>query len=117
LLFVFGKRYGQIPATLTGFGVGLIQDFLTSGIIGFFSLTKSITGFITGTIGKKKKQLNFKLYIMLLAMVSIIHDVIFYFINTIGSDVSFLKLFFCYSVSSTCYTLLLGVIAYYIRIH
>jgi len=46
---------GSVPGLLTGTVAGLIQDSLSTGVIGIGGLAKTIVGFITGIVGT---QLN-----------------------------------------------------------
>lgn len=46
---------GSVPGLLTGTVAGLIQDSLSTGVIGIGGLAKTIVGFVTGIIGT---QLN-----------------------------------------------------------
>lgn len=46
---------GAVPGLMTGTVAGLIQDSLTTGVIGIGGLAKTIVGFVTGIIGT---QLN-----------------------------------------------------------
>ena len=46
---------GSVPGMLTGTVAGLIQDSLSTGVIGIGGLAKTIVGFITGIVGT---QLN-----------------------------------------------------------
>jgi rod shape-determining protein MreD len=42
---------GPVAGLLTGTFAGLIQDFLSTGIIGIGSLAKTVVGFVTGIVG------------------------------------------------------------------
>lgn len=46
---------GSVPGMITGTVAGLIQDSLSTGVIGIGGLAKTIVGFVTGIIGT---QLN-----------------------------------------------------------
>ena len=46
---------GAVPGLMTGTVAGLIQDSLSTGVIGIGGLAKTIVGFVTGVIGT---QLN-----------------------------------------------------------
>jgi len=46
---------GAVPGMLTGTVAGLIQDSMSTGVIGIGGLAKTIVGFVTGVIGT---QLN-----------------------------------------------------------
>jgi len=46
---------GSVPGLITGTVAGLIQDSLSTGVIGIGGLAKTIVGFVTGIIGT---QLN-----------------------------------------------------------
>jgi rod shape-determining protein MreD len=44
---------GPVPGLLAGSAAGIIQDALSSGVIGIGGLAKSIVGFLTGVIGQQ----------------------------------------------------------------
>ena len=44
---------GPVPGLLAGSVAGIIQDALSSGVIGIGGLAKSIVGFLTGVIGQQ----------------------------------------------------------------
>lgn len=48
-------KYGSVTGMVTGTVAGLLQDSLSTGVIGIGGLAKTIVGFITGIIGT---QLN-----------------------------------------------------------
>jgi rod shape-determining protein MreD len=45
--------FGPVTGMLTGSAAGLIQDALSSGVIGIGGLAKSIVGFLVGVIGQQ----------------------------------------------------------------
>jgi rod shape-determining protein MreD len=45
--------YGPVAGMLTGSAAGIIQDALSSGVIGIGGLAKSIVGFLVGAIGQQ----------------------------------------------------------------
>jgi rod shape-determining protein MreD len=51
LTVLFAIRQGTERGCLTGFGLGLTQDLLGSGLVGVHALTKSMVGFFTGFFG------------------------------------------------------------------
>ena len=115
LLVIYGLQFGQISTTIAGFGIGLFQDFLISGVIGISSLSKSIAGFIAGTIGKKKRKNSLQLFVLVLFCITLIHDVIFYTLYKFGTDMSLMKLLLRYSLPSTLYTVIVGTIINFAR--
>ncbi len=122
ILIFYSFRFGQTKATVGGFVVGLVQDILTGGILGvseralgLSSFTKSVTGFLSGFSAKKEKPDSAKTFITTLLVVTLIHNILFFFLYTIGEEISSLDLMVYRIIPSSLYTIVAGILLYYIR--
>lgn len=84
-------KWGQIPGTIYGFGIGLIFDLVSGGFIGLSSLSKAISGFITGYFYNENRieiVLGSYRFLMIVLLISIIHNLIYFLIFIQGSEIS-----------------------------
>lgn len=114
ILTFYGVQFGQLRSTIMGFTVGLFQDLLSGGLLGRSSLTKSIAGFIVGFYGKKNRRVIRGAFFWALGISCIIHNIIFMFIDTFGTDVEFWRMFVYLVLPSSAYTFVVGLLSFYI---
>ncbi|MCD6165339.1 rod shape-determining protein MreD [bacterium] len=103
-------KEGRIWGTVSGFLMGLIEDFFGFGFIGLNALTKSFTAFIAHTfprqiLGKHLLQTGIVLFCC-----GCIHDFLFNLIYSFGAGVSVVDIVFKYAIPTALYTSLLGVL-------
>jgi rod shape-determining protein MreD len=87
LVFIALRR-GQIEATITGFLIGLLQDVVAVKFFGLAALAKTIAGFIAGYFFNENmsdQTLGSYRYVLLVALCSIIQNVVYFFIFFQGS--------------------------------
>lgn len=76
-------RHGAVPAILTGFVAGLVQDVAASELYGLQALAKSVAGFVAGTLAKEKSKFELQVAIAIAFATALAHnairDGIFYF--------------------------------------
>lgn len=113
MIFFFGLRFPQNHSTIAGFSAGLVMDILSGGILGLNSMTKTISGFITGFMPREYKIKQLTQFCLFLFSICIIHDVIFNVIYVINSQLNFWRIFLLYSLPSSVYTVFIGGIVYY----
>ena len=100
-------RRGQIAGTLWGFGIGLVFDLVTGNFIGLAALTKTICGFSAGYFfNENKTQMTLGSYrfILIVLIVSLIHNIIYFIIFTRGTDIGLVGAIFKFGVTTTLYT-------------
>ncbi len=108
---------GQIPATIFGFAIGLVMDLLSGEFLGLSALTKTIAGFLSGYFYNENKiemTLGNYQFLIFVAIMSFVHNVIYFVIFTQGSDVGFFTAIFRFGMFSTIYTTSLALIPYFI---
>lgn len=68
---------GPVTGMLAGSAAGLIQDALSSGVIGIGGLAKSIVGFIAGVIGQQFIVTALLPRIVMFVAATVLHSVVF----------------------------------------
>lgn len=98
---------GQIRATVFGFGIGLTIDLVSGQFLGLSALCKTLAGFIAGYFFQENK-IEFTLgnyrFMVIVAVISFVHNVIYFVIFTQGSDVALFEAVFRFGLLSSLYT-------------
>ncbi|MBI1806845.1 MAG: rod shape-determining protein MreD [Ignavibacteria bacterium] len=100
-------REGQLPATVWGFGIGLFFDLVTGNFVGLSALTKTICGFIAGYFYNENKTsltLGSYRFIVIVLIVSLIHNTVYFIIFTQGSNIGLVRAVLQLGFATTCYT-------------
>jgi rod shape-determining protein MreD len=115
VLIFFGLEFGGVRATIVGFIVGLVQGlgFFSGGFIGLSSLTKSITGFYAGFFQRSKNKWNDLYFLLILFSGCLIHNIIYFYISTLGLESSIYYVFFRTILPSSIYTTIIGMMIFY----
>ncbi|MDD8019369.1 MAG: rod shape-determining protein MreD, partial [Bacteroidota bacterium] len=98
---------GQIQATLFGFGIGLAVDLVSGQFLGLSALSKTTAGFLAGYFfndNKTQNTLSHYQFLIIVGVVSLVHNVIYFVIFTRGSDVGLLTAIFEFGIFSALYT-------------
>ena len=106
-------REGQLTATIAGFIIGLAFDFATGSFIGLAALTKTICGFTAGYFYDENKTpltLGSYRFIIIVLIVSLIHNTIYFIVFTQGSDISLAGAVFRVGLATTFYTATITII-------
>ncbi|HPD25566.1 MAG TPA: rod shape-determining protein MreD [Candidatus Marinimicrobia bacterium] len=104
VLFV-GRSEGKVTGQIYGFLIGLIADALGLGsFLGLSALAKTIAGFGSGLLKKRRSHLNPILFYAIEVLIIIIHFSIIYLINFKGAELSTQTIFLRYILPSTLYT-------------
>lgn len=76
LIFIFvyalGLIYNEEKAMLMGAGLGFVSDVFSGGPLGLNLLTKGITGFASGLLGKRAINMRLSLQILVIFFITII---------------------------------------------
>ena len=90
-----------------GFCIGLAFDLATGNFIGLSALTKTVCGFAAGYFFNENKALltlgSYR-FVVIVLLISFIHNMIYFMIFTQGSDVGFLRAIFQSGLATTAYT-------------
>lgn len=108
---------GQIKSTVTGFCTGLAMDLVSGQFLGLSALTKTIAGFLSGYFYHENKvevTLGNYQFLVIVAIASFVHNVVYFVIFTQGSAVGFMKAVIEFGVLSTFYTTVIALIPMFI---
>jgi rod shape-determining protein MreD len=102
-------RRGQIPATIAGFSLGLLQDLLSGpdGMLGLAAFAKTLGGFVAGYFFNENKvfvTLGSYRLLLLAAGVSVLHNILYFLILLQGSGISWSDSLLSYGFPTTLYT-------------
>ena len=113
LLTIFAVKYERFKCIIIAFLLGFVQDCISHiELIGIFSLSKSITGFLISTIFLKNYLLPKIAKFILIFLVYTIHFSIYYYVVLNDSHASFYKLIFIYSFINIFSLYLVDIIIY-----
>ena len=108
-------REGQMAGTIAGFAIGLTLDLLSGhdGMLGLSALVKTVAGFTGGYFFNENKTLQTLggyQFLIALAVVSLVHNLIYFLIFLQGTDVSPWGAIAFYGVPTTIYTVAFGLL-------
>ncbi len=114
LAIYIAVREGQFAGLVGGFVLGLLFDLLSSGILGTNALAKMIGAFVAGYFYVEGAPLpesvgSFR-FLGVVALSSLVHNLIFYFFFTQPSDLSFSVFFLRSGVAGALYTTVVAAI-------
>ncbi len=112
VLVIFSLQFGKMPGSTAGFLVGLSSDLISQGLLGLGALCKTVTGYVAGIFGGSVIRERYQ-FIVALFVAGTVHDLILFFINSLGTDVSWRVIIFVYMIPNLFYTAITGTIIYY----
>ena len=110
LVFIALRR-GQIEATISGFIIGLLQDIVTTKFFGLAALSKTIAGFTAGYFFNEntvEQTLGSYRFILLIALCSIVHDLVYFTVFFQGSEASVFFSTLELTLGTTLYTCIIS---------
>ena len=108
---------GQMEGTLWGFGIGLLLDMTTHDFIGLSALSKTICGFLGGYFfdeNKTKIVLGSYRFVLIVFIVTLIQNIIYFIIFTRGSDINLFRAIAQFGLSTTLYTSIVALFPVFI---
>jgi rod shape-determining protein MreD len=105
-------RRGQFVAELTGFGLGLLLDVLSSGALGSHSLTYTIVGFLLGYFANPdqiEQRLRNWPFLLFVATATLLNGLIYYALFKLTAGVSLADYFTGQIGLATVYTTIVAV--------
>ena len=112
-------RRGQTAGTIAGFLIGLLFDLVggESGMLGLAALAKTTAGFTAGFFYNENKMfqtLGGYQFILIVALASAVHNLIYFLIFLQGSGLSWAAMIFRYGIPTTLYTTATALIPMFI---
>jgi rod shape-determining protein MreD len=109
----FTLQRGQMAGTLWGFAIGLFYDLSMGNFIGLSAFTKTIAGFTAGYFYDEQRTsltLGSYRFLIVILLVSFIHNIFYFIVYTRGSEISFLGAVFEIGLATTCYTAIVSLL-------
>jgi rod shape-determining protein MreD len=108
-------REGQTAATTAGFFLGLLFDLISGndGMLGLAALCKTMAGFAAGYFYNENKIsqiLGGYQFVLVVAVASIVHNVLYFIIFLQGTEVGWLDAVVLYGFPTTVYTAALALL-------
>ena len=104
---------GQMIGMIAGFGAGLLFDAVSADVIGSNALAKVIAVFVAGYfyLETREREMTGSLrFPMIVALCSVLHNVIYYFFYLRPTEIHFLQFFLRYGMLAAVYTTVLSLI-------
>ena len=112
-LVYIALRRGQIEASISGFIFGLLQDIITTQFFGLATLSKTIAGFVAGYFFNEntiEQTLGSYRYVLLVALCSVVHNIVYFAIFFQGSSGSIFFSTFESTLGTSFYTCVISVL-------
>lgn len=108
LTVVIALLEGRFEAIIAGFVLGLLFDWISSDIVGTNALSKMLVGFIAGSFHREDDTAQASIgsfrFLGIVALVSLVHNLIYYFFYVQPADLSFTRFFFRSGIAGALYT-------------
>ncbi|HPC35514.1 MAG TPA: rod shape-determining protein MreD [Candidatus Marinimicrobia bacterium] len=105
LVLLVGRSEGKVVGQIYGFIIGLIADAIGLGsFLGLSALAKTIAGFGSGSLKKRRSRLNPILFYGIEVLIILIHFSIIYLINFKGVEITTQAIILQYILPSALYT-------------
>lgn len=111
-VIIISLQENKAKSTVIGFIAGLIQDIFSTYFFGLSALTKSIVGFWGGIFQQPKKKYSLSSYSIAVAIMVLVHEIIFGIIYNLGTHTGFFRLMVQFIIPRTVYTLLFAIITF-----
>jgi rod shape-determining protein MreD len=113
-LVMFALQHGKSAGSTAGFVIGIIGDVVSWKLLGVGALSKTITGYIAGGTGRFFQERSHVVFTFLFTLLisGFLHDFIFFYINTLGKEISWAVLIFAQIIPNLLYTAIVGTVIY-----
>lgn len=115
VLVMFSIQYGANFGSTSGFVTGVVSDLTSSHLLGLGALSKSITGYLSGSLSRYFKERS--QFILTLVVSGFIHHMIYFVISTLGKHFSWDTIIFVHIIPNLFYTTLVGFFIYYFLVN
>ena len=95
---------GPVAGTLTGFGVGLLQDLDASGPLGLNAFSKSLVAFLVAKAGFRVHRSNLGVRFAFFFFAMLAHDIVYFAVATAGDVGGFVTQMLTVALPSALYT-------------
>lgn len=105
-IVIFATQGGRRAGSTAGFFIGLLSDLISGGLLGLGALTKSITGYLGGSLSRfwhERSQ-----FVLILLICGLVHDLLFFYIDTLGQPINWWVLLRFHIIPNLLYTAIVG---------
>lgn len=113
-LVMFALRHGKSAGSTAGFFVGIIGDVMSWKLLGVGAMAKAITGYVAGATARffqDRSQMVLS-FVFSLLISGFVHDFIYFYVNTLGKEISWGVLIFAQIIPNLLYTAIVGTVIY-----
>lgn len=113
-IVILALSHGQNAGSTGGFISGLLSDLVSSGLFGLGCLSRSVSGFVAGAVPKLLQESSSSnlaaivKFVITLFISGLVHDLIFFYVDTLGKDVEWWIILFVRIFPNLFYTALVG---------
>jgi rod shape-determining protein MreD len=110
-------KIGQIPATVTGFIIGIAIDLVSGHFLGLSALSKTIAGFFAGYFYNENKvdyTIGNYQFLIIVGFSSLFHNIVYFVIFVQGSEIGFWTAIFRFGLFSTIYTVAFALLPMFV---
>lgn len=111
-IIVLGIRQGAVPAIIAGCIAGFAQDAFVTHLFGLSSLANSCSGFVAGYFSREKVKYNLQVTLGVVLATAVVHDLLYFSIYKLGTNISFFRMFFLYALPTSFYTMVIAFIVH-----
>ena len=105
-------QHGRIFGIVYGFAAGVIFDAFGTGLVGLSSLSNVAAAYIVGILADEKLERRFAIVNGVLLTALLCHDILYFSVLVLGTDISFWNTILRYVFPHTFYTLVFFLIVY-----
>ncbi len=105
-------KHGRFWGLISGFVAGVVLDFFGTGFVGVSSLGNILAVFFAGYWINEQFERRFLLLLLFLFITTLIHNLTYFPIVSIGSSIGFWPLFFRSVIPHSMYTLVFMAVIY-----
>ena len=116
LLVMFALRHGKSAGSTAGFFIGMIGDIVNWKLLGVGALSKTISGYVAGGAARffQDRSQVVLTFLFTLLITGFLHDFLYFYLNTLGKEISWGVLIFAQIIPNLLYTAIIGVVIFFI---
>ncbi|HEY3874320.1 MAG TPA: rod shape-determining protein MreD [Candidatus Kapabacteria bacterium] len=105
-------REGQFAGEIAAFVLGLLLDIMSSSMLGAHALSKTAACFIIGYFfNRERVEQNIRNwpFLLLTLLAAVINNSLYYFLTTVGTEMTFADFAFRYGAVGALYTVFIAI--------
>ena len=114
VIVYIGIRSGELEATIFGFVTGFLLDVYNPAFMGVNAFSNSVVGFAVGYSRAGIVAENFRAQVLLLLIVSLIHDLLYFGLSSMSNPMKIVSSVFRYGIGTAVYTALIGLMVVFL---